>query len=406
LERLELPKTHRLRQLPGQEDLVPYINDQVSESIASQRSTSAARLFLDQTDRCLVTNVHRHTDQLAHIINAQREDTSEKQDVESALVGLGITHSGFDLNNVSNMGWLDQTLHSALDHDGLYALTVSKPTALQLRDMLRGDLDRRQNALDTRGILYDRNFYPPPEYAPPEYVLRPELQLVVLHPHQFLPKGFPLARRRQGTDAEHDIFVITNDGYLRRTFDRNDLTAPVFPIEPQETTRQQAGDVNDVLNVWFLILNAEAKFTLHKARYGLDHLPPAIVEVIELTIEIVGLIYARPQPKTDTGFTGVAGQRWSSRTMGRPNYDENDHEMSGDEKSSPRNDPGEGGSRGNMSKAVADFLSLPPEEMAQAGREMFFGYSKQAARQDELFGRRPQSAYDDQAVSQWTAEVV
>lgn len=40
------------------------------------------RLSLDMLDQgCLVSNIHRHTDRAAHIINAQRGDMREKADV-------------------------------------------------------------------------------------------------------------------------------------------------------------------------------------------------------------------------------------------------------------------------------------------------------------------------------------
>jgi len=67
--------------------------------------------------------------------------------------------------------------------------------------------------------------------------------------------------------------------------------------------------VEKCLNVWLLLLNAASKFMFFEQRYGLDVLPYE-KEVIDLTIEIAGLIYAQPNPMTDVGRAAVVGNRW------------------------------------------------------------------------------------------------
>lgn len=78
--RISFPTANRIRSLPG----LPgpeYILEQ--SVVASAHSVGTAiRESLDYMDQgCLITNVHRHTDQRAHIANAQRADPEEKQEV-------------------------------------------------------------------------------------------------------------------------------------------------------------------------------------------------------------------------------------------------------------------------------------------------------------------------------------
>jgi hypothetical protein len=78
--RIALPVAHRLRHLPGLPD-ADYIQEQ--SLVASTRSVGTAlRDALDSIDcGCLITNIHKHTDERAHMVNAQRDDDDEKQNV-------------------------------------------------------------------------------------------------------------------------------------------------------------------------------------------------------------------------------------------------------------------------------------------------------------------------------------
>lgn len=78
--RISLPAAYRIRPLPGLP--APDYNREQS-LIASTRSIGTElRDTLDDTDQgCLITNVHKHTDKRAHMINAQTEDPDEKESV-------------------------------------------------------------------------------------------------------------------------------------------------------------------------------------------------------------------------------------------------------------------------------------------------------------------------------------
>ena len=80
--RISFPSPHRIRGLPGL-PAPEYVEEQ--SLMASARSVGTLiRDSLDDIDRgCFLTNVHRHTDQRAHMVNAQRDDPKEKQDVVS-----------------------------------------------------------------------------------------------------------------------------------------------------------------------------------------------------------------------------------------------------------------------------------------------------------------------------------
>jgi hypothetical protein len=92
--RIALPVAHRIRHLPG----LPgpdYIREQ--SLVASTRSIGTAlRDTLDDIDQaCLITNVHKHTDERAHMVHAQRDDHHEKQNV----VCLKTMSNDVDLTN-------------------------------------------------------------------------------------------------------------------------------------------------------------------------------------------------------------------------------------------------------------------------------------------------------------------
>lgn len=136
-------------------------------------------------------------------------------------------------------------------------------------------------------------------------MLRPHLQLVVLHPYQFLPDDLSITRRRLADPVTNISYIITNDERLRATDDPSHVTAPEFPIEQQQTRRT----TDQCLNVWLLLLNAASKFRFFQKRYGMDVLPPDILEVVNLTLEIVDLLYAQPIATTEFGKAALAGSQ-------------------------------------------------------------------------------------------------
>ena len=78
--RVTFPTAHRIRSLPG----LPGPDYILERSlVASTHSVGTAiRDSLDEMDQgCLVTNVHRHTDERVHMVNSQRANPEEKQEV-------------------------------------------------------------------------------------------------------------------------------------------------------------------------------------------------------------------------------------------------------------------------------------------------------------------------------------
>ncbi|KAG8985622.1 hypothetical protein FRB93_005780 [Tulasnella sp. JGI-2019a] len=206
--------------------------------------------------------------------------------------------------------------------------------------------------------------------------------------------------------------MVTQDSRLHRPTDATDVTAPEFPIVQQETTRSGV----NIMNVWMMILNADHKFEVHRKRYGFQHLPDPVVEVIDLTMEITRWIYRRIAPTTDTGLAGMAGKRWSDRWVLRPDHAEgNDNGEGPSQGLASASQSGDGGwgvagsnnHRGHTSDParIDNFLSLSLGEMEELGKE-WFGYHRVMANQDELFGRQPDSAYkSSDKIMQWMADV-
>ncbi|KAG8992892.1 hypothetical protein FRB94_011202 [Tulasnella sp. JGI-2019a] len=411
---LLLPAPNNLRVLPRQRTRIQPILQSVSAT-----SHGTIKHKLDEKDNgCIITNIHRHTDSLAHLVNAQRSSKMKKKLVESAFMALGIAHPKFDLDEMSNTVWLDRTLHAGLDEYGLFALTVSKETGTQLLGLLKNDLEFRQKLLDDHDVLSARNsklFVSTGAANPlPECITRPQLQLVLLHPEQFLPDGLPLIRRRSRAEAIYDTYTITQDGRLRCTTDAANVTAREFPIEQQETTRSGV----EIVNVWMLILNANAKFKFYQQRYGFQHphLPDSIIEVITLTMDITRLIYSKPEPTPGVSSTALSRTRWlNPRPDDAEDGDSDESRSQGPDGSSHSGDGGGGDVTGSNVQGASDvpqnkldlFLSLPPDEMEQMGNEWFCGYDRLVANHDELFGRPPDSAYKSpDRIMQWLTEVV
>ena len=77
-----LPELAKPRKLKGQ----IHIEYETASVASSYASNKPAQQLMDETDvGCIITRIHRHTDEMAHIINAQRENKDAKREVVSSL---------------------------------------------------------------------------------------------------------------------------------------------------------------------------------------------------------------------------------------------------------------------------------------------------------------------------------
>jgi hypothetical protein len=144
---------------------------------------------------------------------------------------------------------------------------------------------------------------------------KPELQLVVLHPDHLLPHGSTLLRRN--SDGSYTPYKVSSDKLLRQvdpvsilSSDPPSLLAPPFPPFLHQTTR----DLDQTINVYFLLLNAEIKFQRFKKNIGLDKLHPDMRAIVEQTIKIVDLMYSQPvRSESCTAVEVPARSEWSMR---------------------------------------------------------------------------------------------
>jgi hypothetical protein len=161
-----------------------------------------------------------------------------------------------------------------------------------------------------------------------------------LHPWQFLPDGLSLVRRHLTEDPPRNVsYIITEDGRLRATADPNNTDAPEFPIEPQHAQRADG----ECLNVWLLLLNAYSKFVFFRNRYEFEGLPGDIQEVVQLTIDIVTLLYTDPTPTSDAAVAASTGSRWTPRGVGRKGYREDKDPSDREGRGGPAPKAGEAG---------------------------------------------------------------
>ncbi|OBZ70814.1 hypothetical protein A0H81_09478 [Grifola frondosa] len=190
--RFIFPKPVDIRPLAGQV-IVQTLPDATS-CATSATDDRQVRDTLDQKDNgCLLTNVHRHTDEKVRLIGIQRGDIVNKKDIELLLyIKLGISPVIDSLDHMSNFFWLDSSLHRAFDQYGLFAITVSKNTGLQLKKLLEDEFDDRQRIADEGGDAQPRLFYGfMSNIYNLEFVKKPELQVVALLPISSFPTGFP-----------------------------------------------------------------------------------------------------------------------------------------------------------------------------------------------------------------------
>jgi hypothetical protein len=189
-----------------------------------------------------------------------------------------------------------------MDNYDIFAITVSSNFGKIILDFLTEDLANQQSVMNETGHLLPRNFQaswiPPSLFASlmsVQYFISTEFQLVALHPDQLLPHGSTLLQRN--SDDSYTPYKVSSDKLLRRadpvsivSSDRPSVTAPPFPPFLHQTTRS----LPQTLNVYFVLLNAEAKFQQFAKNIGLHKLHPNMRAIAEQTIRIVDLMYSQP----------------------------------------------------------------------------------------------------------------
>ncbi|KAF9485947.1 hypothetical protein BDN70DRAFT_870425 [Pholiota conissans] len=252
----------------------------VAASVAGS-AMSATAYVVARDERCLITRSFSYTHERARWISAVRGDEDRKTEVEQFIIGLGIVHSEFSLDNANNLANLDRVVHKSLDSYALIAVTGTLETLRELSSLIKADNDGRQQYIDRTGIKEPRGFKlfsSNPTFKNPKY------QLVALHPEHFLPGGsvFTWYDPVRGT---YKTYRPSPDRRLRES--PGDLTMPSFaPFSGP--TREELFHLNPLL----VILNAEIKFR----RYLLlpppaQPLPEDVLDLITETGKLVDLIY-------------------------------------------------------------------------------------------------------------------
>jgi hypothetical protein len=86
-DKLVHPAAARFLPLAGQ----PSEQRRGERSLVSDTSSTANqrnKLYETDSEGCLITQVQRHTDQLTHWINVQRDDPNVKDEVVSSVAGI------------------------------------------------------------------------------------------------------------------------------------------------------------------------------------------------------------------------------------------------------------------------------------------------------------------------------
>ena len=127
-----------------------------------------------------------------------------------------------------------------------------------------------------------------------QYFHAPELQLVALYPQHLLPYGKTLSRRNSNG---YSAYKASSDGLLRQVDQASIVSsdppapdAPPFSPFTHETKRK----IDQAINVYFLLLNADIKFRRFIQNVGLDKLHPEMRAIAKQTMDIVDLIYTHP----------------------------------------------------------------------------------------------------------------
>ena len=118
--------------------------------------------------------------------------------------------------------------------------------------------------------------------------------MVVLHPEHFLPKGSSLTFYTRVNDQLHGKnYVVGQDRTLRES--PGTMDSPRLPAFTFDANRHV--DVLS-LNVFLVVLNAEIKFRRYRRMGTMPKLPDEVEGLMDKTIELVELIYWKPEKKT------------------------------------------------------------------------------------------------------------
>ena len=140
--------------------------------------------------------------------------------------------------------------------------------------------------------------------------VRPQYELVALHPEHFLPNGCPLTVYDHGTGT-YKTYVAAGDRCLRETVDPSSHRLPPF------YHRAVSRDGFLEPNVYLVTLNAEIKFRRYlkmvEATPPPTPLPDHVLSLIHRTIEFVRLLYWLPTPTKGSKGERILAQQLASR---------------------------------------------------------------------------------------------
>ncbi|KDR71451.1 hypothetical protein GALMADRAFT_143724 [Galerina marginata CBS 339.88] len=277
-------------------DLVPDARSGGAASTATSRRKSANEYRkLDIQEPCFVSNSSCYTHEGVYWLNTVGSDPAIKKQVEDILIkDLRIVYENFSVDSNVNQSNLDLTLHAALEKYAFFAVTGSLLTLKTFIDMFEKENERRQVAFDSSGLDRGRML----DLELPAF-LRPQYELVALRPEHMLPDGkvFVAYNRDASSNrvVSHKLYVPGEDHTLRER--PGSLTCPRFPPFHFDYSRAK-GPLNPLL----VILNAEIKFRryLRQTQPPPLPLPDDVMKLINLTIELVNLIYWKPIVRPNT----------------------------------------------------------------------------------------------------------
>ncbi|KDQ11004.1 hypothetical protein BOTBODRAFT_469928 [Botryobasidium botryosum FD-172 SS1] len=210
--------------------------------------------------------------------------------MEALLVSVGITFREFDLDHCSSSMWREvmiselyivvdrlcalivvgATAHQALDLYSFFALTVSMDTGQRIRSFMLADLQNRQRHANQASARYVGLFL---STLNPVYCFA-AVESVRLTHSLCSPTMFSDLESSSYCFNRTDYYcinvrcsvaagTISCMGQLRATHDIAGITAPGFPVKPQEAQREDS----ECTGVWFVLINAGHKFSAIERRY-------------------------------------------------------------------------------------------------------------------------------------------
>ncbi|PPQ73761.1 hypothetical protein CVT26_011879 [Gymnopilus dilepis] len=261
----------------------------MSTASASSESVGSTKAVQERTKtgalaRCFITKQTGYHLKKFHWINTVRKDKISEFNVETLLTGLHcIVRIDFSLEEASNLTPLDRNLHYALDKLSFFAVTCSKETLKSMIALVDTENKNWQAQRNKGQRVYARSFvFLEPPFSDATY------ELVLLHPRHFLQKkGSALTAFTE--DGERllvgKMYFVSPDGALR---EGPDDSKPRFPAFPPNRARAS----EDMLNPFLVVLNAGIAFRRFMRRPR--QLCPEYAELINLTLELVDLIYFKP----------------------------------------------------------------------------------------------------------------